>query len=137
MVGGWGTLSDDRPSARSVLNPPAPAQAVESPVPVANTLVAEVPPVVLQTRWTIQWANARAEPREDALILEELPPGTQVEGVRHQSGWWLVYIYGDSVGYVAGALLRAQLPDSLKPGPSLQAQPADSVMAPQDLSGDT
>ena len=137
MVGGWGTLSDGGPSVRTVLNPPAPAQAVESPVPVANTLVAEVPPVELQTRWTIQWANARAEPREDALILEELPPGTQVEGVRHRSGWWLVYIYGDSVGYVAGALLRAQLPDSLKPEPPLQGQPGDSVSEPQGLSRDT
>jgi hypothetical protein len=36
-----------------------------------------------------------------------------VDAVRDRSGWWLVYLDGDSVGYVAGSLLRAEPPDSL------------------------
>jgi hypothetical protein len=63
-------------------------------------------------RWTTLWANVRAEPRDSALVVEVLRPGTLIEGIRHPSGWWLVFVDGDSIGYVAGALLSAEPPDS-------------------------
>jgi hypothetical protein len=59
----------------------------------------------------------RLNPGPNSAVLDELAPGTRVEGVRNPSGWWLVYLDGDSIGYVAGSLLRADAPDSLVRAP--------------------
>jgi len=81
---------------------------------VASAIVPQPQPVKLETRWTANWANVRLHPYQGSAVLEELPPGTRVDAVRDSSGWWFVYAYGDSLGYVAGSLLRASPPDSLQ-----------------------
>lgn len=128
VMTGWGTRSDLGTEQRLMSASSEPITAVATPVkahPTAPAVVAAPPasapvrPAVtersLQVRWTVSWANVRAEPRESAFVLEQLPPGTRVEGFRRPSGWWLVYMYGDSIGYVAGALLHPSPPDTLNP----------------------
>jgi hypothetical protein len=55
--------------------------------------------------------NVRERPADDAPVRQVLKPGTRVEGFARRYGWWLVFVGGDSIGYVAGSLLSSREPD--------------------------
>ena len=64
----------------------------------------------LQTRWVAEWANMRRLPSNEAPVVRVLPPGTMVRGTPSKWGWWAIQYQGDTVGYVAGSLLRPSRP---------------------------
>jgi len=88
--------------------PPAPPEPVAAPPATADG-------PDLQTRWTAGWSNVRGRPANDAPVLRVLPPGVEVRGRRGDWGWWAVRLGGDTVGYIAGALLVAAPPSSTRP----------------------
>lgn len=95
-------LRDSRP-ADSAVTAPAP-QPPRSPPPAVED------ETTLQTRWTVDWSNMRRGPSNEAPIVRVLPPGTLVRGTLDKWGWWAIQWQGDTVGYIAGALLRATRP---------------------------
>jgi hypothetical protein len=78
------------------------------PEPAAHASPSDSTRIVLQPKWAKDWANVRQRPDANAPILQMLRPGTRVDGRAGENGWWLVFINGDSVGYVAGALLTSR-----------------------------
>jgi hypothetical protein len=69
----------------------------------------------IETRWTLMWSNVRQRPDNDAPILRVLRPGTAVQGVPGNWGWWTIRLGRDSVGYIAGDLLVATPPPNPPP----------------------
>ena len=100
--------------------PPATSPAVlgaEPPRESAAPLLATTPPpqadsqpATFKTKWTTLWVNVRQRPADNAPIVTVLRPGTRLETQARRYGWWLVFLDGDSLGYVAGALLSAREP---------------------------
>lgn len=66
----------------------------------------------LHTRWIADWSNMRRAPANEAAVVRVLAPGTEVRATPSKWGWWAIVWQGDTVGYVAGALLRANRPAS-------------------------
>jgi ribosomal protein L37E len=64
----------------------------------------------LQTRWVADWSNMRRAPANEAAIVRVLPPDTEVRAAPSKWGWWAIVWQGDTVGYIAGALLRPSRP---------------------------
>lgn len=101
----------DTEAARSVpVAPPIDAQ----PVPVASPPPADpdtssLPPGA-QVRWSREWANVREGPGTDHPVVGVLRPYTEVAVTGLRAGWWLVYIDGTPLGYVARDLLTAAPP---------------------------
>ncbi|MBI4419343.1 MAG: zinc ribbon domain-containing protein [Gemmatimonadetes bacterium] len=82
---------------------------VSTPLQQGSLLVA--PPIpaaapALETRWTLVWTNVRERPSNEAPVLRVFRPGTEVHGTAGRYGWWSIQLGGDSIGYIAGALLR-------------------------------
>ncbi len=101
--------------------PPAPP---DSSAATPDSIVASAKPVPIDaqerepaaestrlTRWTHLWTNVRRRPEENAPITRVLRPGTRVEGEPRRYGWWVIYVGGDSAGYVAGELLSSRTPE--------------------------
>jgi RNA polymerase subunit RPABC4/transcription elongation factor Spt4 len=65
----------------------------------------------LQRKWTMDWSNLRRGPHNASPVVRVLPPGTEVHVARNRWGWWAVVWQSDTVGYIAGALLRATRPN--------------------------
>ncbi len=92
---------------------PAPAERDSPPVDLARAESADSASVrldLLRTRWTADWSNMRRAPDNGAPIVRVLPPATEVRAAQSQWGWWAVIWKGDTVGYIAGALLRTTRP---------------------------
>ena len=111
--------ADPAPAPSTAVSPrPQPPVADSTPGPVAAAPIPARPDSsallssALQTRWTTTWVNVRDEPSDGAPILRVLGPATAVRGAAARWGWWAVRLGGDSVGYIAGALLSSR-----KPGP--------------------
>ena len=64
----------------------------------------------LQRRWTTDWSNLHRTPHNESPVVRVLPPGTEVHVAENKWGWWAILWKGDTVGYVAGALLRPSRP---------------------------
>ena len=60
----------------------------------------------LQTRWAVTWVNVRNRGGADAPVIAVLRPGRQVEVHEESGSWWLAYVDGKPLGYVASWLLR-------------------------------
>jgi hypothetical protein len=106
-----------RRSVEPVPTPPDSTSPVQdSIVPASSPAPVDTPkaePVQVSsriTRWTQMWTNVRRRPEEDAPIARVLRPGTRVEGEPRRYGWWVIYVGGDSAGYVAGGLLSSRAP---------------------------
>jgi RNA polymerase subunit RPABC4/transcription elongation factor Spt4 len=98
-----------------------PARAVDSARPTAQPTVAANSTLTdlanmdsaallgagLERRWTVDWSNMHRTPRNGSPIVRVLPPGTEVHVAQDKWGWWAILWKGDTVGYIAGALLRA------------------------------
>jgi len=78
--------------------------------PPTDTIVKESGGLPLQTKWTMLWVNVRQGPADKAPIVKVLRPGTKVEALPRRYGWWLIFESGDSIGYIAGALLSGRPP---------------------------
>ncbi len=93
---------------------PLVARAIEPPPAATRDSVVAKPAVAdspgFQTAWTTMWVNVRQRPTNQAPVLRVLRPGTQIRGTIGQWGWWSVRLGSDSLGYVAGELLRAARP---------------------------
>lgn len=112
------------PAAVDLVTPPAPAapspawqtEAVPAPSGQAATATRDTAAALaVRTRWTSTWANVRQGPDTSAPVVRVLPPGTEVIGTRGQWGWWTIRWGGDSVGYIAGALLVPTQPPNVPP----------------------
>ena len=79
------------------------AAPVEPPLPTISGT---------QPRWTATWVNVREGPAMDAPILQTLPPAQRVDIANRQGGWWLAYLNGERIGYIANSVLQATPPDS-------------------------
>ncbi len=64
----------------------------------------------LKRKWTTDWSNMHRAPRNESPVIRVLPPGTEVHVAENQWGWWAILWKGDTVGYIAGALLRSTRP---------------------------
>ncbi|MBI4500960.1 MAG: SH3 domain-containing protein [Gemmatimonadetes bacterium] len=100
------------PSRKAPVRRPLPdsAPAAETVLIVPPAVRPDSQPLVLKTKWTTLWVNVRQGPADDAPIIKVLRPGTRVEAQARRYGWWLVFVDGDSLGYVAGDLLSAREP---------------------------
>jgi len=103
-----------RPTGAADSAPPAP-----NPAPPANPTLPEVVATMdsaallaagLQRRWTVDWSNMHRAPHNESPVVRVLPPGTEVHVAENKWGWWAILWKGDTVGYVAGALLRSSRP---------------------------
>lgn len=92
-----------RAPPREPLQPTAPAGA-GSLVPVASMPATEM-------RWTNTWANVREGRGTDTPVIQILQPGQQIEVTDRQNGWWVAYVDGKAVGYVANPLLDREPPN--------------------------
>jgi DNA-directed RNA polymerase subunit RPC12/RpoP len=90
--------------------PPAPTTATASAGDTVSKSANADSSAGLQTRWTTSWVNLRSAPSNEAPIVRVLRPGTAVHGTAAKWGWWATHLSGDSVGYVAGALLSTREP---------------------------
>lgn len=109
-----GASAASPPTAAHRIQAAPPGSAQDDPVASGFEVVADAatgeaaaPP---QTRWIADWSNVRKAPTNEAPIMRVLPPGTEVRATPGQWGWWSIRLGGDSVGYVAGALLRSSRP---------------------------
>jgi hypothetical protein len=101
------TTKAPEPPAPRPVTPPAPGVAPVAEVAAVQTADTST----RRTRWTRLWVNVRNAPEEGAPIARVLRPGTRVEGEERRYGWWVVYVEGDSAGFVAGALLSSRAPN--------------------------
>jgi hypothetical protein len=62
------------------------------------------------TKWTSTWVNLRNARDPDAEIVRVLNPGEQVEVADLVGGWWVVFVDGEMVGFVARSLILDQPP---------------------------
>ena len=81
-------------------------QAVASPP--AETPKATGPST--QTKWTSTWVNVREGRGSDTRIVQILDPRQPVEVASLQGRWWVVYIDGKPIGYVANSVLQNESP---------------------------
>lgn len=97
------------------LEPPVRVTAPDSPAPTSPPVDAGTPADTsgLKTRWVADWSNMRRLPSNEAPVVRVLAPGTMVRGTPGKWGWWAIQYQGDTVGYVAGALLRPSRPTSI------------------------
>ncbi len=52
----------------------------------------------------------RTAPANAAPVVRVLAPGTMVRATPGKWGWWAIQWNGDTIGYIAGALLRSSRP---------------------------
>ncbi len=108
----------DTPPAR----PAAVADSTPPTVPAiatANSLVTDAAAMDstalaaagLRRKWTTDWSNMHRAPLNQSPVVRVLPPGTEVHVAENRWGWWAILWKGDTVGYIAGALLRSTRPD--------------------------
>ncbi len=81
-------------------------QAVASPP--AETPKATGPST--QAKWTSTWVNVREERGTNTRVVQVIDPGQRVEVDSLQGRWWVVYIDGKPIGYVANSVLRDESP---------------------------
>jgi len=81
--------------------PPAP-----TPQPTAQTPTEVASPAALVTRWTVEWANVRAERTVESPVVRVLAPNVRIQVADMRGGWWALYDGGAVVGFVANSLLR-------------------------------
>jgi hypothetical protein len=97
-----------------------PQRAASPPVDAALQRAASPPGEVSPSsppeggvvRWVSNWANVRQGRSLESPVLRVLPPGRQVVVANRVNGWWEVYLEGRFAGYIAGSLLRTELPDT-------------------------
>jgi len=100
---------DTADSEGATASPPAPMRGV---VAGPTTLPAEAPPRPrdLVTRWTMEWANVRAERSVESAVVQVLPPGRAIEVRDMRQGWWALHADGIVVGYIANSVLTTEPP---------------------------
>ncbi len=59
-----------------------------------------------RTKWTSTWVNVREGRGTDTRVVQVIDPGQRVEVDSLQGRWWVVYIDGKPIGYVANSVLR-------------------------------
>jgi hypothetical protein len=95
----------------------SPAPLVPAPAPPVRSALRDtirVPPVAgAITRWTNDWANVRAGRALEDSVVAVIPPGRQIQVAGRVEGWWVVYLDGLPVGFVAGSLLSPTPPDTV------------------------
>jgi len=87
--------------------PPAPAEPAAPPAPISA-------PTSAQPRWASTWVNVREARDPEAPVVRVLTPGESVAVADYQSGWWVVYVQNQRVGYAANSLLLSEPPDSTR-----------------------
>src|SRR5574341_292059 len=112
-------------AAPEALQPEPVAAAVAPPAqaatPVESTDVVSPEPeptsdsVATETRWTLDWANVREGRALGTRVVRVLRPGSSVQVMDRQAGWWALYTDGRVIGYVAGSLLGDQPPPEARP----------------------
>lgn len=92
-------------SAATVERSPAPTPP---PTPRTTDQATRDPagPAALVTRWTIEWANVRAERSVESPVVRVLAPNVRIQVADMRGGWWALYDRGALVGFVANSLLR-------------------------------
>ena len=108
----------DGPAPLSVVTRPAESTAAVPDTVRDSSTAPSLPEVTatvgdtpsLQTRWVADWSNMRRSPSNEAPVVRVIPPGTMVRGTPSKWGWWAIQYQGDTVGYVAGSLLRPSRP---------------------------
>jgi hypothetical protein len=93
-------------AARVAPPPPPTAPPAAAPTPASTSLVS------LRVKWTMEWANVRAERTSASTVVRVLGPGARVEIGDPSGGWWAVYENGAPIGYIANSLLG-----DVPPGP--------------------
>ncbi len=63
-----------------------------------------------QTKWTSTWVNVREGRGIDTRIIAVIDPAQRVEVDSLQGSWWVVYIDGKPIGYVANSVLQNESP---------------------------
>ena len=112
-VGVW-LMTWDRPTPVTTADEVIPALLPLPVVPAPSLAPTEAPPptvALMETRWTSTWVNVREGPAIDAPILQILRPRQRVEVADRQGRWWLVYLNGERLGYIANSVLQATPPD--------------------------
>lgn len=89
---------------------PAESAGAESLAAVAVGVADSMAEAGLQRRWTADWSNMRRAPHNESPVVRVLAPGTEVHVAENKWGWWAILWKGDTVGYIAGALLRPRHP---------------------------
>jgi hypothetical protein len=67
-------------------------------------------PPNLTVKWTVEWANVRAERTVTSPVVRVLAPGARVEIGDPGGGWWAIYEDGAAIGYIANSLLGGAPP---------------------------
>ena len=96
--------------------PTEAAQPVAPPAPI-DAQLGPAPGPDAQLRWTLTWVNVRDARSPESEVVRVLNPGERVTVGDRARGWWMVYIDGAAVGYVANSVLDTIAPDSLPPVP--------------------
>lgn len=96
-------IPDAAPPNDTVPAPPAAAPA--------SPAVSRPMPANLLTRWTVEWANVRAERSVESPIVRVLPPGSTVAVRAMSQGWWEVHADGSHIGYIANSVLTQHPPE--------------------------
>lgn len=92
--------------------PPPSELTPQRAAPPPGELSPSSPPEGGVVRWVSNWANVRQGRSLESPVLRVLPPGRQVVVANRVNGWWEVYLEGRFAGYIAGSLLRTELPDT-------------------------
>ncbi len=87
----------------------APPQLTPATVPPTATPTTIDPRT--QTKWTSTWVNVREGRGIDTRVVAVIDPAQRVEVDSLQGSWWVVYIDGRPIGYVANSVLQNESPN--------------------------
>ncbi len=63
-----------------------------------------------ETKWTSTWVNVREGRGTNTGVVQILDPGQRLEVNNLQGRWWVAYLDGRRIGYVANSVLRSKSP---------------------------
>jgi len=92
--------------------PAAPRAPTQAPAAEPTTRPVDAPPRPrdLVTRWTLEWANVRAQRSVESAVVQVLPPGRAIEVREMRQGWWALHADGVVVGYISNSVLTTDRP---------------------------
>ena len=87
-----------------------PAQLTPATVASPPTATPRTIDPSTQTKWTSTWVNVREGRGIDTRVVAVIDPAQRVEVDSLQGSWWVVYIDGRPIGYVANSVLQNESP---------------------------
>ncbi len=87
-----------------------PAQLTPATVTTPPTATPRTTDPSTQTKWTSTWVNVREGRGTDTRVVAVIDPAQRVEVDSLRGSWWVVYLDGQPIGYVANSVLQNESP---------------------------